>query len=110
YGLFQSFQAVSRLGGLGDLGVNVALAYRAGHMLGKREDDALRKYLASTRTLVACLACGVGVFFIALSPWLPHWLHFKSVPGAGSLTLLFVYCGASIALVIAGGYFHSLNF
>ena len=51
YGLFQNFQAVARLGGLGDFGFTGALTLQAGAMLGRRDDQSLKELLASARTL-----------------------------------------------------------
>lgn len=109
-GLFQNFQAVTRLGVLGDFGITGALALTAGTMLGSKDDGGLQKLLASARTLFLVMALGLGVLFIGLSPWLPRWLSFDSVPEAGSMFGLFVYGGFSLGLFIIGGYFASLNY
>jgi len=109
-GLFQNFQALTRLGGLGDFGISGALSIKAGMMLGRKEDAELKDLLASARSLFLLLAGGLCLLFIALSPWLPDWLGFKTVAGAGSMTWLFVYGGLILALVIIGGYFASLNY
>jgi O-antigen/teichoic acid export membrane protein len=109
-GLFQNFQAVTRLGGLGDLGISGALSLQAGQMLGRKEEAGLQKLLASARTLFLLLACVLTILFLCLSPWLPRWLNFETVPGAGSMTWLFVFGAMSLALMIIGGYFASLNY
>src|SRR6185437_14908666 len=90
-GLFQNFQAVTRLGGLGDFGITGALALTVGLMLGRRDEDGLRALLASARPLFLLLAGALAVLFLSLSPWLPGWLGFVGVPGSGSMTALFVY-------------------
>src|SRR5580765_892714 len=41
-GLFQSFQGLTRLGGLGDFGMTSALSLKVGTMLGRREDAGLQ--------------------------------------------------------------------
>ena len=110
YGLFLTFQAVTRLGGLGDLGISGALSLKAGLMMGRREDEKLRKLLASARALFLFLAVLVLLVLAALSPWLPQWLKFRDVPGAGSLTVLFIWGGVSGAVLVLAGYFHSLNY
>ncbi|HEY2082829.1 MAG TPA: hypothetical protein VGI88_08585 [Verrucomicrobiae bacterium] len=109
-GLFQNFQALTRLGGLGDLGISGALSLKVGTLLGRGDENGLRTLLASARTLFLLLACGLCVVFLGLSPWLPHWLNFESVPEAGSMTWLFVYGAMSLVLFIVGGYFASLNY
>jgi O-antigen/teichoic acid export membrane protein len=109
-GFFQSFQALTRLGGLGDLGMSGALALKAGVMLGRREDIALRSLLASARTLFLVLAAVLCILFIGLSPLLSEGLNFESVAGSGSVTALFIYGGLSLSLMIIGGYFASLNY
>src|SRR5579864_7650379 len=109
FGLFVIFQGVTRLGNLGDLGLSGALALKAGLMLGSGDEAGLRKLLASARSLFLLLAGGLCALFLILSPWLPRWLNFESVPGAGSMTWLFLYGGLSVAIFIIGGYFASLN-
>lgn len=108
-GLFQNFQSTARLGNLGDFGITQSLSLMAGTMLGKGDDAGLRRLLASARTLFVILAFGLGVLFFASSPWLTRWLNFE-VPGAGSMTWLFVYGGTSLAAFIISGYFASLNY
>jgi hypothetical protein len=109
-GLFQNFQGVARLGNLGDFGISGALSLKSGLLLGSGDEPALRKLLASARSLYVLLSGGLCLGFIALSPWLPHWLNFEGIPGAGSMTLLFVYGGLSLAWFLIGGYFASLNY
>jgi len=110
YGLFLSFFAVSRLGGLGDLGISGAVGIKAGMMLGKEENDALRRLLASARSIFLFLALLTLAGFALLSPWLPHWLHFREVEGAGPLPLLFIWAGVTSATMILAGYFNNLNY
>ena len=109
-GLFQMFQNVTRLGGLGDFGVTAALGLTVGAMLGRGDEAGLKRMLASARTLFLFLAGALCLLLIALSPWLATWLNFSSVPGAGSMTCLFVYGGLSLAMMIISGYFASLNY
>lgn len=109
-GAFLIFQGMTRLGGVGDLGVSGALALKAGLMLGAGDETGLRKLLASARSLFLFLACALCVVFLALSPWMPRWYHFKSVPGVGSMNFLFLYGGLSLAAMVIAGYFASLNF
>jgi O-antigen/teichoic acid export membrane protein len=109
YGIFLAFQSVTRLGGLGDLGMSGAMGVRAGQMLGRGEDEKLRKLLASARALFLLLAGLLFVGFAAVAPWLPQWLHFCDVPGIGSLPMLFLWGGMSAAVMILAGYSSSLN-
>src|SRR6185503_20752178 len=55
-GLFQMFQNVTRLGGLGDFGVTAALGLTVGAMLGRGDEAGLKRMLASARTLFLFLA------------------------------------------------------
>ncbi|HXT10156.1 MAG TPA: hypothetical protein VN873_01230 [Candidatus Angelobacter sp.] len=110
FGLFQSFQKLTRLGSLGDFGITGALSLKVGVLLGRGDDSGLRSLLASARTLFLLLSGGLCILFIGLSPWLRYWLNFAGVPGAGSMTLLFVYGGFSLWLFLIGGYFASLNY
>jgi O-antigen/teichoic acid export membrane protein len=110
YGLFLSFLAVSRLGGMGDFGIGGAVAIKSGMMLGRGEHDQLKKLLASARALFLFLAALTLILFAGLSQWLPRWLHFQSVAGAGPLPLLFVWAGVTGAVMILAGYFNNLNY
>lgn len=109
-GLFVSFQGITRLGGLGDLGLSGAVALIVNMRLGKGEDDDLRKLLASARTLFLFLALGLCVVFAVFSPWLPRLTGFREVPGSGSLTLLFVTGGLGLGAFVLAGYFAALNY
>ncbi|EEF59533.1 hypothetical protein [Pedosphaera parvula] len=110
YGLWLTFQSVTRLGGLSDLGMGGAIALRTGQYLGQKQDSKLRELLASARSIVLLLSSVCFLAFVALSPWLPRWLKFDSAPGSGSLTLLMIVGGMNVAVVLLAGYFHSLNF
>lgn len=109
-GVYLAFQKVITLGGLGDLGMGAAVAIRGGQYLGKGKDDELRKFLASARTVFLSLAFFVGGGFLLLSGWLPKWLRFQTVAGAGSLHLLFALGAFLIAGVLVASYLNSLNY
>jgi O-antigen/teichoic acid export membrane protein len=109
YGLFITFQAIPQLGGLGDLGIGGAIGNRAGRMVGRSEYDQLREFLASARSLFLLLGLAMGLGFLILSPWLPHWFRFEEAPGSGSLSLLFATGAMSLFLMIVGGYIWNLN-
>jgi len=108
YGLFVSFLAVTRLGGLGDLGISGALAVRSGQAIGRGETDQLRTFLIGARSLFLLMIVGLSGIFLALSPWLPRWLGFIESPHSGSLTLLFATGALMLFVTLASGYFHSL--
>ena len=110
YGLFQNFQAVTRLGGLGDLGLSGALALKAGLMLGSGDKPGLQRLLASARSLLLLLAVGIAVVFVGMSPWLSQGLNFAGTPGAGSMKWLFLCGGFCLMTTIIGTYFASLNY
>lgn len=110
YGLFVTFQGVSRLGGLGDLGISGALILRTGQMLGAKEEEKLRTFLAASRSVFLALSLAVALVFLLLSPWLPQLLGFQRVPGAGSLPVLFATGAASVAITLLAAYFHGLNY
>ena len=82
-GLFQDFQALTRLGGLGDLGIAGALTLTAGAMLGRREENGLRNLLASARSLFLLIAVGLGASICRLVSWMPRWFNFDVVPNRG---------------------------
>ena len=111
-GLFLAFQSVFSLGGLGDLGMGGAVSLRVGQYLGagKSKEAELQKFLASARMvfLLLAVACGVGV--LALSPWLPRWLEFPTVTGAGPLTNVFGVGAMIIACVLLFSYLSNLNY
>ncbi len=104
-----AFQRALRLSGLGDFGLSGALAVRAGQMIGRGEEEKLRPFLASARTVLLGMAMALGLAFCLFAPWIPRWLDFNAVPGTGSLTMLFVVGGITITLGLVVGYFTSLN-
>lgn len=110
YGLFMSFAAIPRLGGLGDMGVSGAISLRTAQMIGRGEHDRLRTFLASARAFVLILSLLLSGLFFLLSPWLPGWFGFESSPGAGSLVILFQTGAAVLLLMVGGGYVYSVNF
>jgi O-antigen/teichoic acid export membrane protein len=111
YGIFLTFQSVTRLGGLGDFGISGAVGLKAGQMLGRSEDENLRKLLASARSVFLLIAAILFFVLAALSPWLPQWLHFRNdIAGIGSLPLLFVWGGVSVTVFVLSGYFNNLNY
>jgi len=99
-GVFSSFQAVTALGGLGEFGITGAVAIIATEMLGRGQNEELKKILATARTMVLGLAIILCFAFTALSPWLPGWLGFQEFPGGGSNTLLFMAGGLTAAGVV----------
>ena len=110
WGLFSSFQGIAQLGGVGDFGISGAVGIKGGMMLGRGEHEPLRKLLASARSLFLFLAALNLILFTVLSPWLPQWLHFQNVPGAGSLPVLFFWAGVTGAVTILAGYVNNLNY
>jgi O-antigen/teichoic acid export membrane protein len=109
-GVMIAFQKIIVLGGLGDLGMGGAVAIRTGQYLGKGDQEGLKEFLASARTVFLTLAVSVGAGFLLLSPWLPRWLNFPSVAGTGSLTLLFAIGAVLIAGVLLASYLANLNY
>lgn len=109
-GVMIAFQKIIVLGGLGDLGMGGAVAIRTGQYLGQGDQEGLKEFLASARTVFLLLAIVVGTGFLALSPWLPHWLGFKTVAGAGSLTLLFAVGAVLITGLMLSSYLSNVNY
>lgn len=110
YGLFLSFNAVTRLGGLGELGLTGTVGLKAGQYLGEGNTLELRKLLATSRSVFGLLAAVLATIFVVCSPWLPTWFHFQNPASGGSLTLLFATAGFGAAVTIVSGYFSSLNY
>ena len=109
-GVLLAFQNVTSLGGLGDLGMGGAVGIRTGQYLGRRDEAGLKEFLASARAVFLLLALAVGGGFLMLSPWLPHWLSFPSVEGAGSLTRLFAVGAVLIGGILLSSYLTNLNY
>lgn len=110
YGLFLSFSAVTRLGGLGELGLTGTVALKAGQYLGEGNTRQLETLLATARALFGLMALVLMSVFLIGAPWLPTWLNFRSDTGAGSLPLLFATGGIGAAIMVVSGYFSSLNY
>jgi len=110
YGAFLSFSALTRFGGLGDLGIGSGLATRANIMLGEGKDHELGAMLRSARGLLLLIACGTLTVFLLLSPFAPSWLGFTAEAVGGSPVLLFAVGSLTCSLFVLAGYFHALNF
>jgi O-antigen/teichoic acid export membrane protein len=107
---FLAFQKVITLGGLGDLGMGGVVGIRTSQLLAQEQTGELRKFLATARSAFVLLAVGAGAFMILLSPWMATLLHFKVVPGSGSLPLLFCVGGLLIGGVVISSYLTNLNY
>ena len=110
YGAFLSFSALTRLGGLGDLGIGSGLATRANIMLGRAEDHALERMLSSARGLFLSVGAAMLVVFLLLSPSAPQWFGFTQEAVGGSPVLLFAVGSLACSIFVVAGYFHALNF
>jgi O-antigen/teichoic acid export membrane protein len=110
YGVYSAFQKVVSLGGLGDLGMGGAVGIRTGQLLGQRNDGELQRFLATARAVFLAMALVTGVGMAVCSLWLPGWLKFPNVPGAGSLTLLFAVGAAPVAAVLLSSYLGNVNY
>ena len=112
YSLFQAFQTVFSLGGLGDLGMGGAVGIRLGRYLGegRGKEQEMLKFLASARSvfLVLTLVCGGGM--LLFSPWLPQWLAFPAVGGAGSYARVVMVGALAVAGVMLLSYFSNVNY
>jgi O-antigen/teichoic acid export membrane protein len=109
-GLFVAFQAAAQLGGLGDLGMGGTVAIKAGQYLGNNQSRPLQDFLASARTVFLLMALVAGGVFVAFSPWLPTWLHLKTEPGAGSLSMLCAVASVAVATLVLCSYVKNLNY
>jgi len=110
FGLFSSFQAVATLGGLGDLGMGGVVNLQTSRLLGQGNHAELRFFLSGARTMFLLMAVIVTGVLLALAPWLPSWLHFKSIAGAGSLPGLFAIGALSAGLLILASYVTNVNY
>ncbi|MDB6022024.1 MAG: hypothetical protein JWQ04_1881 [Pedosphaera sp.] len=110
--LFQACQSVFSLGGLGDFGMGGAVGIRTGQYLGagKSNEQELKKFLASARTVFLALTVVCGGGMLMVSPWLPQWLSFPPVDSAGSLTSVFTVGALSVAGVMLFSYISNVNY
>ncbi|MEO7297998.1 MAG: hypothetical protein ABI042_05415 [Verrucomicrobiota bacterium] len=109
-GLFLSFQSLASLGGLGDLGMGGVVNIQTSRLLGRGDETQLRSFLASVRGLFLVLGLLVMFLLLMFSPWLPQWLRFEAVPGAGSFRNLFALGAVSAGLLIFNSYIANLNY
>ena len=109
YGLFVSFLSIPTLGGLGDFGIAGALAIRTGQAVARGQEESLRRLIAGARGLMLMVGGALAGVLLALSPWLPGWLGFHQMAGAGSLWLLFATGSLSLFVYLFTGYFNALN-
>ncbi len=109
-GLLLSFQAITQLGGLGDLGMGGAIAIRTAQYLGQGKEDELRKFLSTARAVFVLMAIAAISFFLVTCNFLPGRAKFLPVENSGSMPALFALGGVAIALLILNSYYSNLNY
>jgi hypothetical protein len=109
-GLFLSFQAVAYLGGLGDFGMGGVVNIRTSRLLGQQDETGLQKFLASARSFFLLMAAVTTGGLLLLAPVLPGWLRFDSLPGAGSLPMMFAAGAIGAGFLILSSYTTNLNY
>jgi len=110
YGMFITFIAITRFGGLGDLGVGGAVSLRTSQFIGRGEMDELGKFLDTARAFFFTMSIVLAIGFVALSPILTKLLNDNVSAKYGSWYLLFVLGGIGVALLILDSYFQNLNY
>ena len=93
-----------------NLGMGGAVNIQTSRLLGEENHSELRSFLGAARSLFLIMALAAASLFFVFSPWLPSWLNWKSEPGFGSLSMLFVVGGISAGLVVINSYIANLNY
>src|ERR1035441_1093153 len=89
-GLLMTFQSITSMGGLGDLGMGGLVSIQTSRMLGQGKDEEMRKFLAAARAFFAIMALLAGGVFLVIAPRLLRWQHFDTVLHVGPLAGLYV--------------------
>lgn len=109
-GLFLSFQAMTSMGGLGDLGMGYYVNIQTSRHLGQGKKDELLTFLAAARGFFVLATVVIAAGFAVVSPWLLKWLHFDSDPFVGPLPFLAAVGTTAIALLILSSYIFNLSY
>jgi O-antigen/teichoic acid export membrane protein len=109
-GLLLNFQAITSLGGLGDLGMGGLVNIQTSRMLGQGKEEELRRFLAAARAFFGSIALVSGLIFLVIAPGLFRWQKFAAVPGVGPLVGLYVVGMLAIALLLVNSYIANLNY
>lgn len=104
YGTFMAFAAFLGLATAGEFGLGGAVAIRTNQLTAAGDLDGLRRLHALARRLFLTLAVLMMVAVLVLSPWLPGWLGFQELAGAGPLAWLFAAGAVSAALSVFISY------
>lgn len=109
-GLFLTFQGITSLGGLGDLGMGGYVNIRTSRLLGQGKEPELCTFLASARAAFLLFAIVVGGGFAIISPGLFGWLKFFDEPAVGMVNPLIAVGVATISLLVLNSYTNNLNY
>jgi len=109
-GLLLTFQTITSMGGLGDLGMGGLVNIQTSRMLGQGKEAELKKFLASARAFFGIMALLGASIFLIISPALLRWQKFGTVPQAAPLAGLYVLGAVAIGLFILGSYINNLNY
>lgn len=109
-GLLLNFQAITSMGGLGDLGMGGLVNIQTSRMLGQGKEPELRKFLAAARAFFGITALVTGAAFLLISPSLLRWQKFEAVSRVGPLAGLCVVGALVIALLLLNSYIANLNY
>lgn len=109
-GLLLTFQSITSMGGLGDLGMGGLVNIQTSRMLGQGKDAELRKFLAAARAFFGIMALLGMSIFLVISPGLLRWQKFGTVPQVGPLAGLFVLGALAVAVLILSSYITNLNY
>ncbi len=109
-GLFLSFQSLTTLGGLGDLGMGGLVNIQTSRLLGRGDERELKEFLAAARAMFVVMAIlAVGVF-VVIWPKAVAAIGFLGVDGAGSMMWLGWVGAAMVGLLILSSYTTNLNY
>lgn len=104
FGLYSSFLAFLALTGASELGMGGAVCTRTTQLIAAGETERLARFHSVARTVFLVVGLSATALCLALSPWLPGWLHFGASEGRGSIPALFATGALSVSLGLFFSY------
>ncbi len=110
FGLYASFLAYVALTGASELGMGGAVCARTTQLIAAGETERLAQFHSVARTVFLIVGLSATALCLALSPWVPGWLHFGASEGRGSVSALFATGALSVSLGIFLSYLNNASY
>jgi O-antigen/teichoic acid export membrane protein len=110
FGLYSSFMAFLAVAGAAEFGMGGAVCTRTTQLIAAGDTERLAHFHAVARTVFLIVGLSATLLCLALSPWLPGWLHFGASEGRGSIQALFATGALSVSFAVFFSYLNNASY